>query len=116
MGAPHVRKKLDDSKLGDASLKIKFGAVVRRYRRRLCISQEELAWRANMHRTYLADIERGGRNLSLLAIVRLISALRVPLTEFFHDFEKHLLADGMPNALVSPGDVVVRPAKTAKRR
>lgn len=67
----------------DPTLKVQFGAAVRRYRHRLGLSQEELAWRADMHRTYLADVERGMRNLSLSSIARIVNAIGVSLTEFF---------------------------------
>jgi transcriptional regulator with XRE-family HTH domain len=60
---------------------------VRRYRQRLAISQEELAWRAEMHRTYLADVERGARNLSLSSMARLVTGIGVPLSEFFASLE-----------------------------
>lgn len=73
---------------GDAALKSRFGVVVKTHRQRLGISQEELAWRAEMHRTYLADIERGKRNISLCSIVRLVNALGVTLAEFFFNFEE----------------------------
>lgn len=43
----------------------------------LGITQEELAWRADMHRTYIADIERGARNLTLRSLVNLAKALQV---------------------------------------
>lgn len=65
----------------------RFGATVRRYRQRLGLSQEELAWRAEMHRTYLADVERGARNLSLSSMARLVGAIGVPLSSFFGTLE-----------------------------
>lgn len=52
-----------------------FGKYVRRRRHDLRLSQEELAERANLHRTYIADIERGTRNLGLLNVVKLARAL-----------------------------------------
>lgn len=69
------------------ALKRRFGATVRRYRQRLGLSQEELAWRADMHRTYLADVERGVRNLSLSSITRLVDAINIPLSSFFATME-----------------------------
>ena len=58
-------------------VKKQFGASVRVWRNRLGISQEELAERADLHRTYISDIERGARNLSLESIERLAMALEV---------------------------------------
>jgi CheY-like chemotaxis protein/DNA-binding XRE family transcriptional regulator len=51
--------------------------VVRTCRQSLGITQEELAWRADLHRTYVADVERGARNLSLHSIANLADALQV---------------------------------------
>ena len=55
----------------------RFGASVRSLRFRLGISQEELAERADMHRTYIAGIERGARNVTLKSIDKLAKALGV---------------------------------------
>jgi CheY-like chemotaxis protein/DNA-binding XRE family transcriptional regulator len=43
------------------------------------ITQEELAWRASLHRTYIADIERGARNVTLRSIASLAKALQVTI-------------------------------------
>jgi transcriptional regulator with XRE-family HTH domain len=50
---------------------------VRARRHELGITQEELAWRADLHRTYVADVERGARNVTLRTIVNLAKALHV---------------------------------------
>jgi len=55
----------------------RFGASVRKLRFRLGLSQEALAERADLHRTYIADIERGARNVTLRSIDRLAKALEV---------------------------------------
>src|SRR5260370_16597607 len=59
----------------------RFGATVRNLRLRLGVSQEELAERAELHRTYIAGIEAGGRNLTLKSITKLASALEVSTSE-----------------------------------
>src|SRR5438034_8305659 len=64
-------------------VKWSFATVVRAYRGRLGISQEELAGRAGLHRTYVSDIERGARNLSLESIDKLAKALEIPVSTFF---------------------------------
>src|SRR2546423_7283607 len=60
-----------------------FGAEVRRRRNHLGFSQEELAERANLHRTYISDVEAGKRNPSLASIQRLATALGAPLSAVF---------------------------------
>ena len=56
---------------------------MRACRERLGISQEELAHRAGIHRTYVGDIERGGRNPGLVNICRLAEALEIRPSELF---------------------------------
>lgn len=54
-----------------------FGERVRALRERSGLSQEALAARAGIHRTYMGGVERGERNISLKNIVRLAAALGV---------------------------------------
>lgn len=61
----------------------RFGARVRVLRRRAGLSQEELAAKAGIHRTYIGGVERGERNLSLLNVLRIADALGVPPTSLF---------------------------------
>lgn len=59
-----------------------FGANVRRIRRAKDMSQEELAHRADIHRTYLSALERsGGRNPTIRVVERIAKALDVKLGE-----------------------------------
>lgn len=60
-----------------------FGSRLRRFREEAGISQEELALRAGLHRTYVGSVERGERNISLVNIHALADALRVPVTALF---------------------------------
>lgn len=59
------------------ALQASLGLAVKELRRKLGVTQEELAWRAGLHRSYLADIERGGRNVTLRSVANLAKALRV---------------------------------------
>jgi transcriptional regulator with XRE-family HTH domain len=61
----------------------RFGEQVRRHRERVGVSQEALAARAGLHRTYLGGVERGERNVSLRNIVRIAAALGVRPGELF---------------------------------
>lgn len=60
-----------------------FGQAVRLRRRELGLSQEKLVELADLHRTYVADIERGTRNVGLVNIVRLADALGVTVGSLF---------------------------------
>ena len=53
------------------------GQNVKIYRGRLGISQEELAFRADLHRTYVSGVERGIRTPTVVIIERLAKALEV---------------------------------------
>lgn len=54
-----------------------FGQNVRKRREARCLTQEVLAERSELDRTYISDIERGTRNLGVKNIVRLAAALGV---------------------------------------
>jgi CheY-like chemotaxis protein len=60
-----------------------FGDTVKSRRNLVGISQEELAERADLHRTYVSDVERGARNVSLKNITRIAQALGVSTAELF---------------------------------
>ena len=64
-------------------LQKQFGVSVRAWRHRLGISQEELAGRAGLHRTYVCDIERGARNVSLKSVEKLAKALEISVARLF---------------------------------
>lgn len=55
------------------------GKRIRRFRETQKLSQEELAYRAGVHRTYLGGIERGERNPSLKNLAAIAKALNVRL-------------------------------------
>jgi transcriptional regulator with XRE-family HTH domain len=61
----------------------RFGSKVRELRQSKDLSQEELAFKAGVHRTYLGGIERGERNPALKNIVSIARALDVPISELF---------------------------------
>jgi transcriptional regulator with XRE-family HTH domain len=73
--------------VSDADLR-RFGARVRAERERLGVSQEELADRAGMHRTYLGGVERGERNIGLLNVLRIARALNIAPSALVKDFSR----------------------------
>jgi ribosome-binding protein aMBF1 (putative translation factor) len=64
-------------------IKSRFGAAVKKRRYEINLSQEALAERAGLHRTYVADIERGARNLALENIEKLAVALEISISDLF---------------------------------
>lgn len=60
-----------------------FGLAVRKLRKNQGISQEELAERCGLHRTYISDVELGKRNVSLENIERIASSLNISLIDLF---------------------------------
>ncbi len=58
-----------------------FGAKVRHYREILCLSQEKLTEKANVHRTYIGTVERGETNITLVNVYKLAKALEVDVTQ-----------------------------------
>lgn len=61
----------------------RFGQRVRELRLDRGLSQEELAFRAGIHWSYLSGIERGIRNPALKNITKIANALGVSLSELF---------------------------------
>ena len=53
------------------------------------MSQEKLGELAELHRTYIGDIERGERNVSLLNMEKIATALGVKLSALVRQMEKH---------------------------
>lgn len=65
-----------------------FGTNVRRYRNEKGISQEKLAALSGLHRTYISDIERFQRSISLENIQRIAEALNVDTFKLFIEMEE----------------------------
>jgi len=67
-------------------IKKQLGQKVKDLRLRAGYSQEELAGKAGLHRTYMSDIERGERNVSVENIKKIADALNVDPSELlkFH--------------------------------
>ncbi len=68
--------------MGESALK-QFGEQVKNIRLGKEMSQECLAEKADLHRTYIGGVERGERNIGLLNIIRIASALDVSPQVFF---------------------------------
>ena len=71
----------------ECDIKIKFGLRLRELRKARNISQEELMVATGIHRTYLSEVERGIRNISIVNVEKIARALDVDAMEMF-DFRK----------------------------
>lgn len=59
------------------------GLNIRKLREIKALSQEKLAEKCNLHRTYISDVERGKRNISVINILKIANALNVKPKELF---------------------------------
>ena len=64
------------------------GNRIKYLRKQLGLSQEKLALKADIDRTYLAGIESGKRNATIVSIEKVVNALEVSMKEFW-DFEPY---------------------------
>lgn len=60
---------------------IKFGERVREIRKEKGLSQEELSFKADLHRTYIGMIERAEKNITLLNIEKIAKAFEIKVLE-----------------------------------
>lgn len=74
--------------MGDKRFSAVFGTVLQQRRRTVGLSQEALADRAGVHRTYVGLVERGERNASLDVANAFAKALGVSLSEMIRAVEK----------------------------
>ena len=62
-------------------IKLLLGNKIKKWRIQRKMSQEYLAFEADLHRTYVSDVERGSRNISIQNIEKIAKALKVSLKE-----------------------------------
>lgn len=65
------------------NINIRFGKKVREERQKRSLSQEGLAVKAGVHRTYIGMIERAEKNITLENINKIAKALEIPIEELF---------------------------------
>ena len=76
-------------------VKLKIGQRIKELRELSNMSQKDLSYAADLDRSYIASIENGQRNVSIVNIEKIAAALNVTLKEFFNDneFNKHTRGD-----------------------
>lgn len=72
-----------------AEIQVAFGHAIRKFRTEKHISQETFADMCGLHRTYISDIERGLRNVSIENIEKMAHALNLNISDIFCEVEKN---------------------------
>ncbi|MDR2679959.1 MAG: helix-turn-helix domain-containing protein [Tannerella sp.] len=67
----------------------KFGLIIRQLRLEKGLSQEKLALDAEIDRTYIGDIEKGNRNVSISMIEKLANYFQIPISQLFKQIEEY---------------------------
>lgn len=79
---------LHNVKLKPMDAKQQIGQRIKELRTSKKISQEQLALRAEIDRTYMTSVENGHRNVSIMLIDKIIKALETTYEEFFKGYDK----------------------------
>jgi len=66
-------------------IKLTIGQRIKKLREKNGMSQKDLAYTADLDRSYIASIENGQRNVSIINIKKIATALNISLKEFFND-------------------------------
>lgn len=74
-------------KHGNDPVLVALGTAICRCRAAKGISQEELAHRSAVDRSYMSSIERGGQNPGIMSVVRIAHAMDVTMTELMAEAE-----------------------------
>lgn len=75
---------MNDNTVHDQSLNVLFGQRIRQIRNERHMSQEEFAWMVGLHRTYLGQVERAEKNITLKNIEKIANALNIDPKELFN--------------------------------
>lgn len=71
----------------------KYGSILKSYRLSQNLSQEKLAFKTGLHRTYIGSVERGERNISLRNILLVCKTLQIKPSLFFKEFDDFKLEE-----------------------
>lgn len=63
---------------------IRFGVKVREIRKEKGLSQEQLSFKADLHRTYIGMIERAEKNITLVNIEKIANALEISVNDLMN--------------------------------
>lgn len=80
-----MRKSINRKKVS-----CEIGSAIRKRRERLGLSQESFAEKADIHRTYVSDIELGKVDISISILLKLCKALKTTPSKIFKNIEKSI--------------------------
>lgn len=60
-----------------------YGEHLKAFRKKKGLSQEDLGFKSSIHRTYISEVERGRRNISIVNIAKIAKALNLSIKDFF---------------------------------
>lgn len=61
------------------------GSKIRILRKKINLSQEDLAYEAHLDRTYIGAVERGERNISIINLIKIAIVLKIPPSDLLSD-------------------------------
>lgn len=76
-----MTKNFDDDEVGEKEL----GAIIARVRKSLKMTQEDLAGKADMDRSYLSEIENGHKNMSIGTLKKIARAMEINIADLLKD-------------------------------
>lgn len=91
------------------------GLNVQRFRRELGLSQEELAFEAQIHRTYISGVERGVRNMTVTVVAKIAAALQVPPHQLLEPLPNKAGRTAAPQGRTSRNKAANAPPKRTRR-
>ncbi len=64
-------------------IRVKVGQRIKKFRTDLKLTQEKLAFKAEVDKTYINEVENGKRNISIINLEKVIRALEISFEDFF---------------------------------
>lgn len=70
----------------DSNINVRFGKAIAALRTKKGLSQEELAYRCGLHRTYIGAVERGEKSPTLNTVEKILKGLNININEIWEVF------------------------------
>ena len=89
-------RDMDDAPLGNQESLCILGTTILQYRKQRGLSLRTLATMTGLSHTYLSQIERGQRNVTILSLLHIARALHIPLYALIAPLDKPMTSDVPP--------------------